>query len=172
MYLSLWREAQSKEGRAAMRLRADARALMEDERLRARVPKGATTAKIVGDGTRLDGSVFTDKRQLLALIPADDPRAIYLRNGGRLDEQGNPLVLGTKAPKKFRPPDTSGASEAPPLPQHKQLSGWQPNVPNMPLDPTLPFMGTPLPPAVAAPAPRSFADLTRSLDLPALPDLP
>lgn len=38
---------------------------------------------------------WQDASTMLALLPDDDPRAIYLRAGGRLDASGNPILPTT-----------------------------------------------------------------------------
>ena len=46
----------------------------------------------VGLDPATQSTPWTDPRQTLALLADDDPRAVFLRAGGRLDASGNPIL--------------------------------------------------------------------------------
>lgn len=49
--------------------------------------------RVLLDGARLGDAVFRDPETLLQLLPPDDPRAVYVRAGGRLDAWGDPMTI-------------------------------------------------------------------------------
>lgn len=173
---------QTKEGREQIRMGVQVRGLNAYERHPEddpSVPKVATP-----DGARLDEDTFTNPRKLLSMLPKDDPRAAFVRQGGRLDKDGNPLKAdGTPYQGVGRLPTWYLAVQE----ELRQQSGQQPSSPP-PQQSTATTTTTPPPPS-AAPAmttqealrelgvssSSSLSDVAREAGLPswpAMPDLP
>lgn len=49
-------------------------------------------APVAGGDALADTLPFTDLSAMLRILDPDDPRAEFLRSGGRLDAQGNPIL--------------------------------------------------------------------------------
>lgn len=107
---------------------------------------------------RHNASLFTNPSALLAILPPDDPRAIYVRRGGRLDAQGNPLTRGTprtdaRTQTIIVTDPTTGAEV-----RHEAL-----RTPVAPPAPRQPASAPLTPPHPSAPAQDAQSAMTRSL---------
>lgn len=111
------------------------------------------------DGARAGAAVFTNPQTLLALLSPDDPRAIFVRAGGRLDASGNPIPTASQR----RAEHARKRAQAAYIPPERL--GWQPNAIGIPLDPLRPAptqgaMRDPLAAPAAPTDPTSGAETT------------
>lgn len=143
---------QSKEGREWLRTLVHARKLRVDgagtNAEQRRVEQLAANTPV--DGVADAGALFANPARLLAILPPDDPRAVYLRAGGRIDARGNPLL----GPGGKILPEAFDTSASPP--------------------PLAPLASPPSPPSLPAPAPESpsGAHSLHALAHPTWPSMP
>lgn len=89
---------QTEDGRKEMRTRVGVAFTLATETGEPSVSHSAMVARysrVMRDAAR-DRTQWTTPAAVLALLPDDDPRAIFLRHGGRLDAQGNPVLTAAQ----------------------------------------------------------------------------
>lgn len=99
---------QSKEGREQLQTRVAARFAIDLDKKALSGEYGTDAMQAIPPQVIADPATartpWTDAHAMLALLPPDDPRSAFLRAGGRLNANGDPMV---RTPRTAKTPKSS-----------------------------------------------------------------